>query len=533
MSSEIEYAILYKKNMVNDNKFLFIPILVLKGISVDDKFIDESGSIFSEFTNIAYQEENDDYYFGYKIPSSTLENTYNSSESEILKINYFNDSKEKIIFAKFDEQQGDLIIKILDTNDIFKNSTSDDIEKDTDVSEIETISFAMEYIMDILKLDADNLKESLMYIMDIYNIDINKNNNEYVSELNPTNIYKTIINKFIVNDKDIIADVENSSITSKDISLIEELVKVEKSIYDLYDNLCNLEYNNKKDTEEYSKYLDFLNIALDVERNIYNELNLDFNKSLLILNYIIENLLKQNYEKLDKCMSTSGLYILRMFNSFKKYIVDQYDTLEGTINEDFSMALITLLNEKYYYYKMSKLIEYFEINKFIENAILKNLLNETSKFKNKYSTKIKYITSYLNVNCECDLVRDKFNVNPNINNEYNYQYDKDLMKNIKNGVSGNTIIRETFNLLHIDDKQYELEENKLLVELIKNKIIACLNTIDSSELEKIKPRIYKFLTTTMNNQSGVLMNQSNNSREIINQIFTDNKILKKKMHNTN
>lgn len=55
----------------------------------------------------------------------------------------------------------------------------------------------------------------------------------------------------------------------KDYNQIENLIRIGSSIETLYKKMCNLEIEEKKDTDEYKKILDYLKIALEVESKQY------------------------------------------------------------------------------------------------------------------------------------------------------------------------------------------------------------------------------------------------------------------------
>lgn len=80
----------------------------------------------------------------------------------------------------------------------------------------------------------------------------------------------------------------------------KELYMISKSIKILYDKLCKLEMNGLKDSVLYNQYIDYLRIALDVEKNEYRQIN--DNDTLVLIHdfadkkkkeYFLELVLKQ------------------------------------------------------------------------------------------------------------------------------------------------------------------------------------------------------------------------------------------------
>ena len=80
----------------------------------------------------------------------------------------------------------------------------------------------------------------------------------------------------------------------------KELYMISESIKILYDKLCELEMNGLKDSVLYNQYIDYLRIALDVEKNEYRQIN--DNDTLVLIHdfadkkkkeYFLELVLKQ------------------------------------------------------------------------------------------------------------------------------------------------------------------------------------------------------------------------------------------------
>jgi len=86
------------------------------------------------------------------------------------------------------------------------------------------------------------------------------------------------------------------TLKKEDLNFLQRLIKITKSIQSLYDKLYNLDIAGKKDTEEYNKILDNLDISLDVESEIYIEKEVDIERYKGILKYIKNDMLPYFYK---------------------------------------------------------------------------------------------------------------------------------------------------------------------------------------------------------------------------------------------
>lgn len=65
---------------------------------------------------------------------------------------------------------------------------------------------------------------------------------------------------------------------------IYDLLNIEKSIYNIYNNL--VKYEIKNNDKKYQENIEFLKIAIEIEEKIYNSLNINRDDSNKILNRI-------------------------------------------------------------------------------------------------------------------------------------------------------------------------------------------------------------------------------------------------------
>lgn len=146
----------------------------------------------------------------------------------------------------------------------------------------------------------------------------------------------------------------------KEKEIIEKLIKVTKSIEKLYSNLATLEIKNKKESVEFNKHLDYLNMALELERELYNSLNLDASKSIDIYNFLK--------------ISDKDSFLLR-----EEELIVQNDYESLSFRRIVNRLLPTVINESSY--DIEKITEELvsKSKEVTTNEQLKNLINSFEK----------------------------------------------------------------------------------------------------------------------------------------------------------
>lgn len=186
------------------------------------------------------------------------------------------------------------------------------------------------------------------------------------------------------------------------------------SISNLYDRLCNLEINGKHNSEEYKKLYEYLLIALDVEKNHYKSMNLNYLKIVAFLEYINldiknniwEGIINQNYnDKIKYRVLKQFLNFLQINQSYyNQYIMDAINSgfeienyeaqtikdeieldlaLQSDIDSLFVRYLQDLIDNNLYETYKKQLIMTKYLCSFIENDLIiinKNLLLNISTF---------------------------------------------------------------------------------------------------------------------------------------------------------
>lgn len=241
----------------------------------------------------------------------------------------------------------------------------------------------------------------------------------------------------------------------KDKATLLRIIKIEKTILEIYKRLYNLEIN-QKDTIEYKEQVNNLKLSILVEDDLFNSID------------------KQKLSKYLNNINCS--HLLRTLNDF-----------------DF------LLNKYEHLYIAKRLYE--RIN-YKENNLLKNLIKEDSKFyflnqieslikcNKEYIDifrKSKYILAFLNRNIELELLSNNFNIN-------NYLISK-------SSAILNEITNDDYDLAFCDYLSNDLY--KYIMYFLK---IKCLNNLDKEEVIKIIYYQILIKTITVFASEGLLNN---------------------------
>ncbi len=207
----------------------------------------------------------------------------------------------------------------------------------------------------------------------------------------------------------------------KDYEWLKKIINITTSIENLYKKLITLEINEKNNTEEYEKIINYLDIATEIEDKLYKEANLDFAKSNMIINYIIsfklpdefksdiENILEQNYDY---------NVLIRIINILVDIQLSDYKTIKN-------MELYELINlcEEFYINNINDISVYnnIELKKAFEKDIMNGFVNFLQDYideqnYNLYKEKLiksKYNIVFINKNIEQYIKKNKFKIPKN------------------------------------------------------------------------------------------------------------------------
>lgn len=288
------------------------------------------------------------------------------------------------------------------------------------------------------------------------------------------------------------------SMNEEDYELVDSIIQVTNSINTLYKKLFELEINNLKDTDEYRKYIQYLNMAIELENSYYDKLttlqgikilnflvydkfpenNLSDIESIILrktddpiirrilvaLDYLLENYQQENFEQLFKISEQDVM--------FKDEDLDK-------LPDSFVYAYYGLTDELY----LKLLRNKYVVDNVHQEEILKNFLvfveeikqdKGNSKYKNEL-IKVKYDISFNNKNVEQTLLDNNFNMEKPLIYSSNHYLDivgleKDIYNLLKDYRGFKLSVNQIDELLRIKDLDYEKEDNQLIA-LLRNTIL--------------------------------------------------------------
>ena len=170
---------------------------------------------------------------------------------------------------------------------------------------------------------------------------------------------------------------------------LESIKKTTKSIEKLYSILCELDMNGKKNTKEYNEYLDYLQIALEVENSKYAELSNQQLKKIMDEKDIDERI-KQKADMFYK-LELDNEEINALLAADNKKLKDKY-IFYAMLEEEISKNKTLTVLKYVLLYADTKIEEYAIQNKFdmsknnkiiIEQELLDIPIDEIEKYTSR------------------------------------------------------------------------------------------------------------------------------------------------------
>lgn len=195
--------------------------------------------------------------------------------------------------------------------------------------------------------------------------------------------------------------------------LIESLIKVSYAIENLYHKLYMLEIKGLKKSEEYQKYLGYLEMSLEYEDEIYKESNLTAFKCQYLIDLIINRYInKKMTSDLESVLSRKyeNAYFRRVINKLDTNMKNDYFGMKELIISDiFEIGE----NDDFDYIYFNNMIKQDMKNNYIERILLflQEKIDKVNdiKLKNKL-IRDKYFISFIFPNAERNLIKNKFNI---------------------------------------------------------------------------------------------------------------------------
>lgn len=207
------------------------------------------------------------------------------------------------------------------------------------------------------------------------------------------------------------------NVVVEDYVLIESFIKISYAIEGLYHKLYMLEIKNLKESNEYKRYLGYLEMSLEYEDELYKETKLNVFKCRDLINLIINRYInKKMVNDLESVLSRKyeNAYLRRVINKLNTIMKNDYSGMqELLINDEFIISD----SVDFDYIFLENMINDNLMNCYVERIILllQEKIDETSDIKviNKL-IRDKYYTSFIFPNCEKKLVKDSFNIEDKI-----------------------------------------------------------------------------------------------------------------------
>jgi hypothetical protein len=287
---------------------------------------------------------------------------------------------------------------------------------------------------------------------------------------------------------------------------MEELILITTAIYSIYKKLYSLELKGLKDSEEYTKNLEYLFMTLDIEKKLYEKLEIDSIKFLSFVYYLtavynIHDIKNDIDSKL--LQSDENTIINRILHSLKSEVsikrehgvlfITEY--LEKFIGQHYGIDYDDLDEYGYDEEELENLefniLQVFEAvkNETFNNFVLfldENILNENYINIKDELLLAKYRTAFLRKGVEVQLFPDK----PAILNlwDLNSKYMAKIMgisainhKNLKKGFGINELRHQVLKIMDIKDEDY-VDKNKQLIAALNHSYLKAAGLLIDDEL---------------------------------------------------
>lgn len=303
--------------------------------------------------------------------------------------------------------------------------------------------------------------------------------------------------------------MEKYHLNKNDFELLNNLLKISKSIYILYKKLYELEINDKKEETEYKKTIEYLKVAIGVENEAYKKLKLDYEKCDAYINYIINDMLPEdynyNYESIAK-EDFSTITIQRVLI----HLIRKITKMDGENNNIFKDILEEL--------NRGSTDE--ELKIIMQETIEKTMLISDEFEKDFISIYLYYISNVSNVEFLKDFndnfILSKYNITF-INKIYEYkminrmfeppkellmesvllakglEFDMNLFIKLKNCFGEETALVQIDELLDLTDSDFCNRKNNLVSILRQGLLSASLSFLNNEGLDYIEDEYYKIL----------------------------------------
>lgn len=274
----------------------------------------------------------------------------------------------------------------------------------------------------------------------------------------------------------------NYKLSEQDYEWLDKIIQTTTSIRALYQKLFLLEANGGKDTLEYTKLFDYLNIALEVEEQAYRNANLDSNKCNTLMQYILNNKVPDgfvnDFESIIEA-DYSNMVLRRILNNLAYNVAFDYERIKNSLSKHLiaSMKRLGIPNPQQYIFQA--VYSGTELKRAFEKDILNGFLVflEECTHKSDYQSfrkdliYVKYNMSFVYKFLENDLVNNRF-VIPEVFTVSSVlvrditQTDDDFYVSLKDDYGTKAAINQISALIQISDADYD-DVNEIFTSILR------------------------------------------------------------------
>lgn len=302
--------------------------------------------------------------------------------------------------------------------------------------------------------------------------------------------------------------MELQDFSIQELQNIENLLACSKTIDNIYNKLCRLENENKKDTEEYQKLIYLLKETIKIEKKEFNKACKTAEQCRKIFKFLssAKGLLKYSNNECIIRQKYTDRVIRRTINIVSEQLITYYEPQRKSITKD----IIKFLNDLSLEISLEEIYTETKKNIKIQNAIsndmylliisiLKEYISNKKYQKYKYAlTKTKYYISFINPTTETYILQYNFNPTNTIYISSNMTADLlginktqyDLIKEIDSIL--NTAINIT-QLLDIKDCEYEQTTINIESIIRQSFIRALLTLMNEDSVYELNQNFHNFI----------------------------------------
>ena len=274
----------------------------------------------------------------------------------------------------------------------------------------------------------------------------------------------------------------NYKLVEQDYEWLDKIIQTTTSIQTLYQKLFLLEVMGRKDTIEYTKLLDYLNIALEVEEQTYCSAYLDNNKSQALIQYILDNKVpdgfKNDFESI-LMLDYSNIVLRRVLNNLNYNIAFDYERIKKSLSKDLINSMRKLGIPNFQEVIFQAIYSGAELKRAFEKDILVGFLVFLDECVHKLDYQsfkkdllcVKYNMSFVYKFLENDMVNNKFVV-PDVFTFSSTlvrdvtQTDDDFYVSLKDDYGEKASVMQISALLQVSDADYD-NGNEIITAILR------------------------------------------------------------------